>query len=56
MKNTLGEMEEKLRRPNIYLIRVSKGQTRDNEEEAIFKEVMDGNFSESMERYKALDS
>ena len=26
MKNTLGEMEEKLRRPNIYLIRVSKGQ------------------------------
>lgn len=56
MKNMSREMEEKVRRSNTYLIRVSKVWTGDNEEEATFKEVTDGNFSKLMERHEPLDS
>lgn len=56
MKNMLREMEEKVRGSNIHLIRVLKGQNRDNGDEAILKETVGGKFLESMERHEPSDS
>lgn len=46
MQDTLRDREDRLRRYNICLIRMPKGNNRKNEGETIFKEIMAVIFQE----------